>query len=408
MRRLSIMVVAGEASGDLLGAELVESLRSQLLSTEQTACDSGALEEASLEPEFFGAGGARMAAAGVQLIHDLTARSVIGPSDVIANYTAFQRIFRDLLRESKMRKPDVVVLIDFSHFNQRLGAAIRQAFESERGLFHNWRPLLVKYVSPQVWASRPGRAKAVARTFDLLMCILPFEAAWYAKHAPSLRTVYVGHWIMDRYPEEDTPEPRTEESPPLVLLLPGSRPGEIHRHTGVLVEAARKIRTQIAIRAVLVVPSQVLATQAQAVCPNMESVELHVGNLPGFLKRATIAIAATGSVTLECARFGLPTVALYRTSWLTYQIAKRVVTVSYLAMPNLLANEALFPEFIQEKATPEAIGTEALALLTNDRRRATLKTRLREIIQTLGNGGASDRAAKSILQRLQERGVRET
>jgi lipid-A-disaccharide synthase len=405
MRRLSIMLVAGEPSGDLLAAEFVDALRDQLSAAPRDIREASVVGEASLEPVFFGAGGPKMKAAGVEILHDLTARSVIGPTEVVANYAAFRRVFKQLIAEARTRQPDVVILVDFSHFNQRLGEAIRRVARTGRRPFHNWMPLLVKYVSPQVWASRPGRSAAIARTFDLLLSILPFEQAWYAKREPRLKTVYVGHWIMDRYPATPIVSSTPTEYPPLMLLLPGSRPGEIRRHAGVLVQSVTRLRQRVDVRAVLAVPNQSLAELVQRVCGDMGGVKIEVGNLGRHLQSATMAIAATGSVTLECARFGLPTVAIYKTSWLTYQIAKRLITVSYLSMPNLLANEPLFPEFIQDKATPEAISEECVRLLTDERRRAIVKERLQTVIQSLGNGGAGQRAAEQVLQLLKDRSV---
>jgi lipid-A-disaccharide synthase len=150
----------------------------------------------------------------------------------------------------------------------------------------------------------------------------------------------------------------------------------------------------------MVLPNQSLAQQARSLgLPGW--LEVEIGNLPNALRKTDVAIASTGTVTLECAFFGVPTVAMYKTSWATYQIGKRVATVQHLAMPNILAKEELFPEFIQHTATPENIATAALTLLRDDDRRARIKTKLAEIVKTLGRPGAPGRAAQAITRLMQ-------
>ena len=156
------MVIAGEASGDALAAGLVKSLSQKLTN----------------RPRFFGAGGPRMAQAGVALEFDMTAQAAIGISDVIKKLPVFRRIFRSLLQIALERQPDLIVLVDFGGFNRRFASAIRR---EARG---SWKPKIVQYVSPQVWASRPGRAKTMVRDLDLLLCLFPFEKEWYAQREP--------------------------------------------------------------------------------------------------------------------------------------------------------------------------------------------------------------------------------
>jgi lipid-A-disaccharide synthase len=152
-----------------------------------------------------------------------------------------------------------------------------------------------------------------------------------------------------------------------------------------------------ACKASMVLPNDQLLTQAQA-CGLPPGVELRVGGLPVALSLADVAIASTGTVTMECAYFGVPTVALYKTSWSTYQIARRIVRVKYIAMPNLLAEEEIFPEFIQDAATAENIAQAAVALLRDEGRRENIKSKLREVRALLGGPGASGRAAQRVLE----------
>jgi lipid-A-disaccharide synthase len=170
----------------------------------------------------------------------------------------------------------------------------------------------------------------------------------------------------------------------------------LKRHLPVLFGALDKIRAaQPDVRARMVLPNQALAELARSFSPP-DHLEIQVGSLAEALAQTTIAIASTGTVTMECALFGVPTIALYKTSWSTYQIGKRIIQVKYLAMPNLLANEALFPEFIQHDANTENIARAALELLNDAPRREVIRTKLTNVIESLGGPGASQRAARAI------------
>lgn len=403
MKRLQIMLIAGEASGDILASELVKALRRQITARTVDATTDLQPLRASLEPLFFGAGGPRMAAAGVDLAVDMTRHSVIGPSDVIKKLAEFRRIFRQLHHLALERLPDLIIFVDFSGFNRRFAHAIRKQVSSGAGPFCNWNPGLTQYVSPQVWASREGRIYKVARDYDQLLTIFPFEKAFYAQRVPRFPVEFVGHPMLDRYaelPGNSTPAAESSPEGPLLALLPGSRPGELRRHLPVMIEALKEIRQRAPkARARMVLPSPELVTQAQAMGLPTD-LQVLCGSLPETLSQSTIAIASTGTVTMECALFGVPTVALYKTSWSTYQIGKRVVKVKYLAMPNILADEPLFPEFIQDAATPQRIAGASLELLNDAMRRSRIRARLAEVVRSLGGPGASERAASAVLALL--------
>ena len=151
-------------------------------------------------PQFFGAGGPKMAAAGVELAFDLTQHSVIGISDVLKNYFKFRRLFNQLLKLAIERKPDVIIGVDFGGFNLRFGHAIKEYVRNNP--FSKWNPKIVQFVSPQVWASRPGRANLLAADYDLLLSIFPFEKDWYAQRVPKLRVEFVGHPMVGTISEE--------------------------------------------------------------------------------------------------------------------------------------------------------------------------------------------------------------
>ncbi len=386
------MLIAGEASGDLLAAELVAALRAQ----------SSILNPPS-SPVFFGAGGAKMSAAGVELAFDLTQHSVIGITDVLKNILKFRRLFNQLLALAIERKPDVVIGVDYGGFNLRFGQAVKKYVRDNP--FSKWEPKIVQFVSPQVWASRPGRADRLAADYDLLLSIFPFEKDWYARRVPQLRVEFVGHPMMGRFTNDDLRFARElaggasiVNRQSQILLLPGSRKNELQRHLPVMLAAVKLIQEKLpAAKAKMVLPNLGLKELADRSSALQADVEIQIGELPWALAESDVAIASTGTVTMECAFFGVPTVTLYKTSWLTYQIARRIVTVKSLTMPNLLADETVYPEFIQRDATPENLSRAVLELLQDESRRAKIKAQLAKIISSLGEPGAPERAAAAIL-----------
>jgi lipid-A-disaccharide synthase len=377
----TIMLVAGDPSGDALGAGLARALAAAL-----PGC------------RFIGAGGPKMAGAGVEFSFDLTADAVIGVSDVFKVLPRLLRHKRQLVRLALEKQPEVIVHVDFGGFNRWLARAIRTAARGRSAA--GWRPWIVQYVSPQVWASRPGRAAKMARDFDLLLCLFPFEKEWYARHTPGFRVECVGHPMFDTH--EARPGSAPPEKPggvPVVVLLPGSRRGELRRHLPVVFGAARWIAAKQPARFKLVAPGEEMAGLARAFTRGgAPEIEIQVGRLREALSEAALALASTGTVTLECALFGVPAVAFYKTSLLTYWIARRLVSVEHLAMPNLLAGEALYPEFIQHRATAANLGGAALELLADPSRRAEIRSKLARVISSLGGPGASGRAAAAIVK----------
>lgn len=381
------MLVAGEPSGDQLASELVHALRA--------TCPHGT-------PRFFGAGGPRLAGVGAECLLDLTQHALIG-LPTLGEYFKF-RGFRDqLIRLAEERKPDVFIGVDYFGFNSRLAEAILKSRPPSN------RPRIVQFVSPQVWASRPGRAHRMESTHDLLLSILPFERAWYQQQAPGLAVEFVGHPMVDRHNLElntgsaikTAPQPMSPESQ-VVLLLPGSRRGEIARHAPVLLEAAALIANRmIEVQFRMIVPNQELASLVEPMLTQHPQIALQLGGLNEALPSATLALASTGTVTLECAWFGVPFIALYKTSWMTYQIGKRIIAVKHLAMPNLLAGKTVAPEFIQDQATPTNLAAEAIAILTNPERQRRMKVELKAVVSTLGTPGAVTRAASAIWRLLQ-------
>jgi lipid-A-disaccharide synthase len=366
------MIIAGEASGDTLGAELVKALR------RIPNCD---------QAEFFGAGGPKLAATGVELAFDLAAHAVVGIWEVLKNYGKFKGFFEDLLKLALERKPDAVILIDYPGFNLRFVKALR---ERTRG--GNWRPKIIYYVSPQIWAWHESRVHQIARDVDLMLAIFPFEKAWYAERAPSFRVEFVGHPLVDRYAGHTFSGPREE-----VLLLPGSRVRELRKHLPVMIDAVREMQRNGRFSFRMVLPSDDLHSLAKGIA-DLSGIQVQVGGLAEALAKARVAIASSGTVTMECAYFRTPTVVLYRTSWSTHALGRRFIKVKYLAMPNLLAGEQVYPEFIQDQATGPNLAAAALQLMRDEKRRAIIKAKLDSVIGSLGEIGASDRAARHVAE----------
>ena len=395
------LVIAGEPSGDTLAAELIQALRAHPCVQAQT-----------WPLRVFGAGGARLAATGAAPLIDLTTHAAVGLAEVLKNYRFYRRHFDQLLELAFSELPDLILLVDFSGFNRRFARALRRRLARVEGTaFHNWRPRIVYYVSPQVWASRPGRAAALETDVDLLLSIFPFERAWYAARAPKLSVEFIGHPMIDRH--ASTPRAVGGSASGLSaptdkaygVLLPGSRRGELARHLPPMLDAVEKLARTSPLRWRMVLPNAALMAQARdAMQGRSLPVELVEGQLGSTLANAQVAMASTGTITLELAYFGVPTVALYKTSKLTYEIGRRIIRVRFLSMPNLLANEEVFPEFIQDAATGENLARAVSDLLGNPRKQETIRHRLREIVLSLGAPGACHRGADAIVRLLQHGG----
>ena len=389
--RKTVLMIAGEASGDTLGAELIEAMQAE---------PGGDLID------FIGAGGPKMAAAGQHAEFDLTQHAVVGIWEVLKNYGKFRQLFRQLLDLATRREPDAIVLIDYPGFNLRFAGAIRNYQTSGGGAFRDWQPKIICYVSPQLWAWREGRVHAIARDIDLMLSIFPFEKEWYAERVPEFPVQFVGHPLVDRFPLAKPdgksvpldPDLFTEE--PTVLLLPGSRRREIDKHLPVMLEAAvifcEKIKTHLR----MVLPSDEMLELARRHIPTDIKIDLQVGGLAKALGQASLAIASSGTITMECAWFRVPTVVLYKTSPLTHALGRRLVKVPYLAMPNLLAGEELFPEFIQSAANADNLAEASLLLLRDKSQRTRILDSLDLVAAQLGESGAATRAARAVLGTL--------
>ena len=376
MSKPRIMFMVGEASGETLAMELLEAMREE----------NGSLEA-------FGAGGPQMKKAGVDVAIDLTEHAVVGIWEAICNYGKFKRFFNKLLDLAMERRPDAIICVDNPGFNLRFVRAIR-----ERALRADWRPKIIYYISPQLWAWHESRVNQIARDVDLLLSIFPFEKEWYAKRAPGFPVEFVGHPICDRYPDLDYKESGKIGSPPRLLLLPGSRVIEVSRHLEVMVDAAKEIDAT----PLIVLPNDALVAHAKLQVPEVSDWDIRVGGLQEILLDTDVAIASSGTVTLECAWFKVPTVVLYKTSWITYLLGKLFLKVKHIAMPNLLASREVFPEFIQREANAQNLAREAKMFIDGSGKREQTLVDLEEIAASLGGKGAANRASKAVWRLMDE------
>ena len=389
--RKTILMIAGEASGDTLGAELIDAIRRQ---------------PGGDEIDFIGAGGPKMEAAALRPEFDLSEHAVVGIWEVLKNYFKFRRLFRHLFELAPRREPDAIVLIDYPGFNLRFAKAIRRHNSQGDGAFREWQPKIVCYVSPQLWAWKEGRVHAIARNIDLMLSIFPFEKEWYAERVPAFAVEFVGHPLVDRFPlakpdEKSMPlDPDLFTEQPTVLLLPGSRRREIDKHLLVMLEAAVIFSEKIKTRLRMVLPSDEMLALARRHIPTGIEIDLQVGGLAKALGQASIAIASSGTVTMECAWFRVPTVVLYKTSPLTHALGRALLKVPHLAMPNLLAGEELFPEFIQSAANADNLAEASLRLLRDKAERTRILNGLDQVAAQLGEPGAATRAAQAVLGTL--------
>ena len=378
----TIYFVAGEASGDNHGAELMRSLR-----------------QLDADLHFIGRGGPRMRSIAGGQFHDWIGNAaVLGLWEVIRNYGYFREKFSETLSEIEKSKPNAVVLIDYPGFNLRLARALRLRIGLRK---------IIYYISPQVWAWNRGRIKKMARFLDLMLCIFPFEADLY--NQSGLRTVFVGHPMIERLRARKID---IERDPNLVALFPGSRSREVRKIFPVLIEAAQKLRTRRPnLRFEVAAATDELAQEMEQMWYRHRVDEIHglkaratmeirTGEAATIMQHAGAGIVASGSATLEAAYFRLPFVLIYKVAWPTYLAARLVVSVKYLGMPNVLADKEVVPEFIQHRARGRAIANAVLRLIDEPSTREQMISEFNAIIAQLGKGGASDRAANAIVNEL--------
>lgn len=371
-----ILIVTGEASGDLHGANLAAALR-------------------ALRPdlELLGIGGGKMAAAGVQLVKGIERLDAIGLPGWTHLRQAF-RTYRALARFFRQNRLDAVVFIDNPGLNLRLARAAKRAGHR-----------VIYYIAPQIWAWHASRIHLIKRVVDLVLVILPFEAALYREAGVSCR--FVGHPVLDAVaPAYDRSELRRRygvaSDARVVGLLPGSREREVRSLLPTMLEAASRLsRSGLPGGPLTFLLAQAASIQSELLHELTDGADVRVQivrDQPQEVMAASdLLLAASGTATLQAAVIGTPTVLLYRTTWLTYAIARRLVRVQWIGLANLVAGRSIMPELIQDDATADRLAVEAGRLLCDEGARRAMQDAFKEVRISLGAPGASRRAAEAIV-----------
>jgi len=375
-RATRVLIVAGEASGDLYGGQLIR-------------------EVTRIAPQvsFLGIGGSSMREAGLDALARSEEISVVGLVEVIKHLGVIKRALNSVTESIRAARPDLVLLIDFPDFNFRVAAAARKA-----GV-----PVFY-YISPQVWAWRRGRVKTLARLVDKMIVIFPFEVDIYRK--AGLDVEFLGHPLVDVVEKAGKRPAAGKRKYPAVALLPGSRKGEIERHMPVMLDAARIIAEDIPEASFTLALAPTLSREDIGRylegCP--VPVTVREGAFHEVVAGADAAVVSSGTATVETALMGTPMVVIYRLNPLTYALARLLVRVPYIAMVNLISGHRAVPELIQHEASGDAIAREVLAILKDDAIRGRMKKDLKDVAGKIGDPGASRRVAQRVVEFLYHEG----
>jgi lipid-A-disaccharide synthase len=370
-----LLISCGEASGDLYGAELVRHLRERVPGL-----------------DVLGLGGDRLQDQGASLFAHVRDLAVVGLLEVVSHLRHLRSVFRSVIDEAERRPPDAAVLVDYPDFNLRLARALHR-----RGV------PVIYYVSPQVWAWRRGRLRAIRETVSRMLVIFPFEEELYRE--AGVPVTFVGHPLVSLVqPAADPAAFRRElgldTARPVIALLPGSRAKEVAHN---LPPMAASVDALAAARPEL----QFVAAVAAALDPGVvrrglgdRAVTIVHDRTHAALSAATAAIVASGTATVEAALLGTPMVVVYRLSPWTYRLGRRFVRVPHYAMVNLIGGRRIVPELIQSDFTPGRVAAELLPLIDETGARQAMEAGLREVRGKLGGTGASGRAADAVVPYL--------
>jgi lipid-A-disaccharide synthase len=367
-----VMIVAGEASGDLHGSFLVR-------------------EMLAINPslQFFGIGGKKMQEAGVQLLASSTDIAVVGFSEVLSKIGSFIRIKAGIRKFMDQMKPNLVILIDFPDFN--LNIVARTAKKKNINVFY--------YISPQVWAWREGRVRQIKRLVDKMAVILPFEVDFYRAHGFPVH--YVGHPMRDTVKTLFTKSLARlhfglSEKKTTIGLLPGSRSAEVARLLPVMIEAAQIISKKIPDVQYILPLADTLdeRTIAAMLAQSGINVKIVSGQIYDVLACCDLAIVTSGTATLETGLMGVPMIIVYKVSLFSELIARMIIRRQHIGLVNIIAGKTIAPELLQRDANGPRIASEALTVLLNDSKKQEIIAQLNDIRTKLGKPGAAGRAAQ--------------
>ena len=372
----NIMVVAGEASGDMHAAALVRALK-------------------RINPNFkyYGVGGEKLRGEGVELIAESSSMAVVGLTEVILKLPSIIKVMNRLTRSFREKKPAVVILVDYPDFNLVLA---RKAHDRGIKVFY--------YISPQIWAWRKGRIDTIRRVVDKLAVILPFEALIY--QLAGVDAEYVGHPLLDMIPSSSSQEQARERlglrsSVATIALLPGSRPSEVARLLPVCLQAAIKMNHQQEVQFIMPLASTLSLDFVESIT-SLYNIDVTIvpNAIYDTLAAADLAIVASGTATLEAGLMETPMIIIYRVSWLTYLLGRMFIKVQHIGLVNILAGKTIVPELIQGEANAERLAELVDRLLGDQNARARMKIALSKIKAQLGAPGAAERAAQLVTNLL--------
>lgn len=375
MSRPGVFMVAGEASGDLHAANLALELKKRAPGLELT-----------------GFGGSRMAAAGVTVLQDLVSHAVIGVAEALRKLGDFYRLLQQAGHIMQKQRPAAVVLIDFPDMNFRIAARARRL-----GI------PVVYYISPQIWAWRPGRIKTLKRLVERMIVIFPFEEQLYRQ--AGIPVAFVGHPLLDlARPETEVPAVRRHllgNAPgPLVSLLPGSRAQEIESLLPAMCQAGNLLRREFPGARFFVVLAKTVSGRRVEQILASQGLQAEIVQEHPYACRAAadLALVASGTATLETAILGVPMVIAYRMHWLSHVLARLFVKLPYFGLANVVAGRKAAPEFLQGAVTGQALAQAGRTLLADPEAAAAQKQAWQEVREKLGRPGAAGRAAEQVLE----------
>ncbi len=372
-----ILIIAGEASGDLHGSSLIKELK-----------------KINSNLEVFGIGGNRMKREGMELIFHIDKLSFMGFFEVLKNLSLVRRVMRTMVSVAETRRPHLAILIDYPGFNLRFAKRIKKL-----GI------PVVYYISPQVWAWGGNRVKKMKNLIDRMVVIFPFEKDIYKRF--NIDCEFVGHPLLEvTRPilsfEDFQRKFDIRKNEVVVGLLPGSRWQEVEKILPIMLESCELLKTRIKnLKLLLGLAPTIKKEDIENLLKATGSQVGLVENLTyDLMKHADLLLIASGSATLECAILGTPFLVLYKTSFWTYLVAKSLISIPNIALANVVAGKRIIPEFIQRQAAPNQIAEEMYEILTDRERYKTMQNELKKVKEKLGDEGASKRAAEIVTQML--------
>ncbi len=376
MLQKKVVIVTGELSGEAHAAHLVRAI-------------------AALHPlQFSGIGSSALSAAGVSVIHDYRDISLTGITEIVTKAARIRHAYRTLKDHLVKTSPQLLILVDFGGFNLRLAAPLARKLGIPT----------VYFIPPQVWASRKGRIRRIRSLVDLVLCILPFEEAFYKSRG--VPVTYLGHPYARSVRETHSRDAflalvKADGTAPLITIMPGSRPREVRKHMPVLLQVAGHLDRELGRYTALLPVADSMDDHTIASFLKGRNNMIPVRGLTyDCLKHSDAAIIKSGSSTLEAAILGVPSLVIYKMSYVEYLLGRMIVEVPYISLPNIIAGKEVFPEFIQS-LDPARIAKSLVSMLQNDR--SIMTKELDRVRNKLGISGPDpyEKAGKEILRFLE-------